>query len=210
MEFGIGCVNTIDDNSLYLGLLPSAQATVKGDGVYFEGLRYSSEIAIKNGWLSKSRMRGKYSKIDIKYTKATTNFIWIINPEDKSLEFCPLNDVMEKFKNLRLDEYLDQVERSSKAIRQAKKTRKRHEAKTRQTNEEIVRKAREDKGKTSHKPKDVRENRSIEKEHHRKADAEKAIVASNETSSENSSGDEADENISSINKKALDILDELF
>lgn len=210
MEFGIGCVNTIEDNDLYLGLLPSAQATVKGDGVYFEGLRYSSEMAIKNGWQSKVRMRGKYLKIDIRYTKATTNFIWLVDPDDKKLEFCPLNDVMEKFKNLRLDEYLDQIERSNKAIKQAKDTKRRMRAKTRQTNEEIIRQAKEEKGKAKHKPKDVKKNKEEEKLHNRKADAEKAMAASNVETPDSSKNITSKENDKRIKNKALDILDELF
>ena len=210
MEFGIGCANTIDEKDLYLGLLPSDTATVRGDGIYFHGLRYSSETAIKHGWQTKVRKSGKRFGIDIRYTKATTNFIWIINPETKKIELCPLNDVMEKFKNLRMDEYLDQVERSSKVIRKAKKVRKRAEAKTRSTNEDIINKAEEEKGKPKHKPKDVRKNRSSEKQHERKKDAERALDYSTEKVPDDIYNEPEITPNKKIEQEILDLIDEIF
>ncbi len=211
MEFGIGCINTIEDNELYLGLLPSEKATIRGDGIYFNGLRYTSEIAIKNGWQSKARMSGKRFKVDIRYTKSTTNYIWIIEPETKKLELCPLNDTVEAFKNLRLDEYLDQVERSNRTIRHANKTRKRAEAKSRETNEDIITKAKEEKKKSKHKPKNVRKNRASEKKHERKADASRAFSASSNQTTESRVEQPHQEDIhKKLDQDVLDIIDELF
>ena len=212
MEFGIGCANTINQNDLYLGLLPKEKASVRGDGIYFNGLRYSSETAIKNGWQSKVRMSGKRFNVDIRYTKSTTNFIWLINPETKKTELCPLNDVMEKFKNLRFDEYLDQAERSNKSIRQAKRVRKKAEAKTRATNEEIIKKARDEKGKKKHKPTNIKSNRNNEKQHERKNDAKTALAASNEKAIESQNKPTKDSSSTSKNleQETLNIIDELF
>ena len=175
-------------------------------------MRYNSETAIKNGWQSKVRMLGKRFNIDIRYTKSTTNFIWLINPETKKTELCPLNDVMEKFKNLRIDEYLDQVERSNKSIRQAKRVRKKAEAKTRATNEEIIKKARDEKGKKKHKPTNIKDNRNNEKQHERKNDAKTALAASNEKAIENQNKPTKSSNTTSksLEQETLNIIDELF
>ena len=211
MEFGIGCVNTIDQNNLYLGLLPSGKATVRGDGIYFNSLRYSSEIAIKNGWHSKVRMKGKYFKVDIRYTKSTTNFIWIINPENHQPQLCRLNDTVEKFKNLQHDEYLDQLERTNKAIREANRVRTRAETKTRQTNEQIIANAESEKknGKTT--TKNIRKNRSKEKSYERKKDTEKALEASG-LETNNNKGKKRKRNIpdNKLKSDTQDFLDDLL
>ena len=179
MKYGEGCANTIDANDLYLGLLPKCETKIRKDGIYHNGLRYHSDSAFIQQQMSICRMRKKRIPIDIKYTKSTTNYIWFIHPEDHSINICYLNDTMEKYRNLDLDEYLDQLERERATLRTANKKRDKGLTRTRSIRQNLIDSAlKEKKGKGKNKTSDIKASRARDKLHERKEDTRKAEKAS--------------------------------
>ena len=195
MEFGEGCANIIEENDLYLGLLPAENVKIRGDGIYHKGLRYYSDSEFIQQQQSLSRMRNKRIPIKIKYTKSTTNYIWFIHPEDNSINICYLNDTMEKFRNLDLDEYLDQQERGKTSLISTNKKREKGLTKTRSIRNKIIADAlKEKKGKGSSKAENIKSNRREEKQHERREDVKRAEKASGLDSD-----NKAEENSPSVN-----------
>ncbi|PJE79249.1 Transposon Tn7 transposition protein TnsB [invertebrate metagenome] len=211
MKYGEGCANTINKNDLYLGLLPKDEAKIRGDGIYFNGLRYYSESGYIQQQMSISRMRNKRIPIDIKYTKSTTNYIWFIHPEDHSINICYLNETMEKYRNLDLDEYLDQQERESATLRAANKKRNKGLTKTRSMRQNLINEAlKEKKGKGKNKTKDINASRAEEKLHERRSDTQRAEKASGIEGQKISNNVKKSNQKKSQDAEAVDLINELL
>ncbi|UYM14929.1 Mu transposase C-terminal domain-containing protein [Endozoicomonas euniceicola] len=224
MEFGIGTANSIAPHDLYLGLLPSEKATVREDGIYFNGLRYSSETAIKKGWQAKVRIKKRRFKVNIRYTTSTTNFIWLINPDTQKLEICYLNDTMEKFKNLELNEYLGYQKKINIETDAANRRRNNSKTKNRARRKKFIAEAKQkteaarksasfNSNRASHK--DVKEHRDFEKQSNRKDDAKKAEEMSHFEQLSDSYSSTENDHINSDNKvdskkKSLSLVDDLI
>lgn len=179
MKYGEGCANTIDADDLYLGLLPKDETKIREDGIYYKGLRYYSDSQYIQQQMSLCRMRKKRIPIQIKYTRSTTNYIWFIHPEDKTINICHLNDTMEKYRNLDLDEYLDQQEREKATLKSANKKREEGLTRTRSIRQNLINSAlKEKKGKGKNKTDEIKKSREQEKQHERKSDTKRAEKAS--------------------------------
>ncbi|WP_067514503.1 DDE-type integrase/transposase/recombinase [Endozoicomonas ascidiicola] len=211
MKYGMGAANTIEADALYLGLLPKDDAKVRGDGIYYKGLRYHSESGFIQQQMSLSRMRKKRLPIQIKYTRSTTNYIWFIHPEDKSINICYLNDTMEKYRNLDHDELLDQQERESATLKTANKKREKGLARTRAVRMAMIDAAKkEKKGKGRNKTDDIKASRAKEKLHERRADAKKAEKASGIDSDKSAPTEKPERKKKSQENDTVDLINQLL
>ncbi|OED43724.1 hypothetical protein ACH42_09395 [Endozoicomonas sp. (ex Bugula neritina AB1)] len=104
---------------------------------------------------------------------------------------------MEKFRNLDIDEYLDQQEREKISLISTNKKREKGLTKTRSIRNKIIAYAqKEKKGKGNSKAENIKLNRREEKGHERRTDAKRAEQASGlepsnkDSKKTNSSGEE--------------------
>ena len=89
---------SISKNKLRFALLPESIATVRGNGVYFQGLYYSSREIVKALWLDKAKNLGRF-KVRIRYTDTSTNHIWVIDPESDQILRLDLTTRSEAYRN---------------------------------------------------------------------------------------------------------------
>lgn len=84
-DAGIGYQIAHPSTSLKTALFPKAIATVRRDGVHFDGLIYDSPYARENDWSGHARLSGTYS-LEIFYFPGNNAQIWWLNDKTKSLE----------------------------------------------------------------------------------------------------------------------------
>ncbi|MBA5760940.1 transposase [Vibrio sp. 404] len=88
----------LPQDRLIFALLPEAQATVRAQGVYFQGLFYSSREFEKLDKLAEAK-NFERKKIQIRYSDISTNCIWWRDDETKNLYKLDLTDRCEAYKN---------------------------------------------------------------------------------------------------------------
>ena len=89
---------SISKNKLRFALLPESIATVRDNGVYFQGLYYSSREIVKALWLDKAKNLGRF-KVRIRYTDTSTNHIWVIDPDSNQILRLDLTTRSEAYRN---------------------------------------------------------------------------------------------------------------
>jgi len=73
-----------DECEIRWAFLPEEQATVRSDGIYFDGLKYQSAYAKQNGWHTLAKSRA--FKIIVKRVRDWTNTIWHKTPDGEYIE----------------------------------------------------------------------------------------------------------------------------
>lgn len=81
MEHLIGGTVQRTEEEIYAHLLPQATATVREDGIYFSGLRYSSRYAMDQNWFERARSQGRF-RVDVRFHTETPQRIWLIGRSD--------------------------------------------------------------------------------------------------------------------------------
>lgn len=82
---------------LRFALMPVESATVWDKGVYFRGLFYSCNYIVKEEWLTKAKV-SRY-KVEIRYSSASTQYIWWRDKESKELIQLELTTRSEAYRN---------------------------------------------------------------------------------------------------------------
>lgn len=97
-----------DNQTLYSALLPSGDAYIKPDGVYFAGKRYTGSHSDQKHWQEYARaIRNK--KIRVKYDSVRSDAIHVLNDATGQYESLTLVAGQKVPQNSRLEEILDQV-----------------------------------------------------------------------------------------------------
>jgi hypothetical protein len=109
MEHLTGGAKAIGKQEVWTKLLPEATASVRLDGIYFQGRRYVCQRAINEEWFARARTKGKVERIEIRHLPYTPAQIWVLNSASREWELCELVDRDEKYRLARLEEMLDRA-----------------------------------------------------------------------------------------------------
>lgn len=90
-----GSLRSINDDNLRLNLLPTGRASARRDGIYFNGLSYTCELAIREGWFD--RIKGKRSmSLDVVY-EPLVDRIHLRFDHGRRFETCHLTPADKRF-----------------------------------------------------------------------------------------------------------------
>jgi putative transposase len=109
MENLTGGAKSVGKQQVWTKLLPVATASVRRDGIYYQGRHYACPRAINEEWFARVRTKGKTASIEIRYLSYLPSFIWILNPDSREWEPCELLDKDKKYQFARLEELLDRA-----------------------------------------------------------------------------------------------------
>lgn len=109
MEHLTGGAKYIERQKVWTKLLPRANASVRRDGIYFQGRRYASLRTINEEWFARARTSGKAGSIEIRHLPYSPSYIWILNPDSREWEPCELLDRDKKYQLARQEEMLDRA-----------------------------------------------------------------------------------------------------
>jgi len=98
-----GALRSYPEELVRLAVMPTAKATVTGQGIRFKGVFYSSDRAIRESWFEKARS-GKSWQVSISYDPRDMTNIYIWNQDGKSYDVCSLLDWNGKNAGKCLDE----------------------------------------------------------------------------------------------------------
>ncbi|HBW35899.1 MAG TPA: DNA-binding protein, partial [Desulfosporosinus sp.] len=104
-----------------LNLMPSGKASVTEKGIVFQGMRFTTERAIKEMWFEQARLKGSWVE-DISYDPRNINYIYLREPGGRSYQICTLLGSEEAYSNKSYDEvvYKREYERfTSQKLNQA-------------------------------------------------------------------------------------------
>jgi putative transposase len=180
MEHLVGGTPTRTREEIYAHLLPQDDATVYEDGIHFNGLRYTSSIAMQQRWFEQARYN-KCFKVRVRHNPEIPERIWLISSSDSQLRSeahqAKLIDVYSRYTNLQMDEILDLHERESIDSIENDQANLAHKIKNRHLNRHDTEDAKAEYRKSvaeigkSQRTKNIREQRGTEKQYNRGAQA---------------------------------------
>lgn len=91
-----GQLRTSPADIIRLNLLPQGQAAIARDGLHFQGLRYTCELAEQEGWFVKARQRGR-ERISVAYDPRLVDAIYLRLGDAQRLEPCYLLDKYQTY-----------------------------------------------------------------------------------------------------------------
>jgi hypothetical protein len=159
-----------------LNLLPTAEASVTARGIYYKGLYYTCELALREQWFVKARMQGRW-KVSIAYDPRSLDIIYLRLNEGRHLEVCQLTEADQRFKGRDWHEVIDYFEEQKQAQEIANTRQQQSKATFHAQLEHLVLEATEQTEKHQigqskrSRLKDIRENRKLERENERDAGA---------------------------------------
>ncbi|MFN6461029.1 MAG: Mu transposase C-terminal domain-containing protein [Nostoc sp. DedVER02] len=172
----VGHLRQMASEIVKLNLLPTAEASVTAQGIYYKGLLYTCQLALREQWFVKARIKGRW-KVPIAYDIRSLNTIYLRLDDSRHLEPCELIETETTFRGRNWYETVDYFElqkqgkeiamtrqQSSKATFQAQVDQILGEAK------EQTEKALTGQSKRS-RTKNIRENRKSERESERETGA---------------------------------------
>lgn len=115
----------VSDANLRMAFLTEDKATVRGNGIYFRGLMYSSNYVIAEKWLDKAKSDGHFG-IKIRYLESDTNHIWYYENKSNSIITLDLLDRSEAYKNREWASVLHQLKIVKHELSKAKYNRLNH------------------------------------------------------------------------------------
>jgi putative transposase len=138
----MGHLRKVSDDVLRLNLLPTAQASVTAEGIYFDGLYYSSDVALKEQWFVKARERGRW-KISVAYDPRKLDIIYLRLDDCRQLESCYLVEADKTFRGRDWYEAADYQEIRKQEQAQGKSRRQQSKAAFNAQVEQIIEAASE-------------------------------------------------------------------
>lgn len=109
MEHLTGGAKRIEKQKVWTKLLPCATASIRRDGIHFQGRRYACTRAVNEEWFARARTNGKGKSIEIRHLPYSPSYIWILNSSSHEWEPCELLDRDKKYQLARLEEMLDRA-----------------------------------------------------------------------------------------------------
>jgi len=162
---------------IMMNLMPKGDATVTFKGIRFKGMYYSCERAIQEQWFERARAYGSWT-VPISYDPRKTDMIYLHMNGGKEIETCQLLEAEERYKGHRLEEVLDLLEfenmqtslYADKYMQSKAELNARIEAIVAEAKEQTEF-ARSSEISDRQRLKNIRQNRSDEKERIRKKEA---------------------------------------
>ena len=160
-----------------LHLLPQDMATVTHKGITFKRMLYSTDRALREGWFPQARAKGAW-KIKVSYDPRNVSVIYFWDEANRAFEPCHLLDHQERYENKTLDEVQNLLAHENVMRKSAEHTELQAEVDFIIDVESIVTEATKEAGKRkttsiskSQKTRDIKENRSLERNERRKEEA---------------------------------------
>ncbi|MBD2566593.1 Mu transposase C-terminal domain-containing protein [Anabaena lutea] len=172
----VGHLRQIAPEIVRLNLLPSAEASVTPQGIYYQGLNYTCELAIREQWFVKARVNGRW-KIPIAYDPRRLDIIYLRRDDTRILEPCQLSETQKTFRERDWFEVIDYFELQKQSQEAASTRQQQRKATFNAQVDNIVTKAKEktEKALTGQSNRSrvqgIRENRKLEREHERETQA---------------------------------------
>ena len=170
-----GALRTFPEETVKLALMPADTASVTAKGIQFKGLHYLCERAAAGHWLETARAKGSW-KVDISYDPRNMSTIYVREP-DGNVDMCWLTEWQEKYRGKCLYEvnYLQESEKITQRKNAPREMVSKIELAASIDNviseaEEMARQTVVPKSK-SERTKNIRANRTSEKEQNRKQEA---------------------------------------
>ncbi len=167
-----GHLRQIAPEIVRLNLLPSAEASVTHQGIYYQGLNYTCELALREQWFVKARANGRW-KIPIAYDPRRLEIIYLRLDDGRRLEACQLIETQKTFIKRDWHEALDYFELQKQSKEAASTRQQQRKATFHAQVDNIVTEAKEKTEKAlipqskRSRVQGIRENRKLEKEHER-------------------------------------------
>lgn len=172
----VGHLRTMAPEIIRLNLLPAAEASVTHRGIYYQGLYYTCELALREQWFVKARAEGR-RKLPIAYEPRRLDRIYLRLDGGKHLESCHLIDAEKTFKGRDWYEIVDYFERQKQAEQASRTRQQQSSAAFHAQVDQIVAQATEQTEKAStvqskrSRIQGIRGNRKLEREHERETGA---------------------------------------
>lgn len=164
-----GKLKKVSEDIVKMNLMPRGKATVLRSGIKFKNIFYSCESAISENWFSISEIKGSW-QIDICYDPRNMSYIYIPSENGQAFEKCYILDKCERYKNKTFEEIEDLYfeENKRKDLKQTHINQKKMELNLQldKISKQAAKKTNEESYNISksQKIKDIKKNRSIEKE----------------------------------------------
>jgi hypothetical protein len=179
-EWGIpnrtGLLRTCDEETVKLCLMPTGTATVHAKGILFKDIYYLSDRAIAEQWFENARAKGSF-KVNVSYDPRNMVNIYVRIPGENIYDLCYLAEWEDKYRNRRLEEIAYLMETEKQMLKKHESTELKAKLDLNEEIENVVRDAEKmarqtaiPKSKTQ-RTKDIRSNRSAEKERNRLTEA---------------------------------------
>lgn len=95
MEHLTGRLRQINEDKLRMNLLPTGKASVRADGIYFDGMYYTSERAIREQWFE--RIKGRRTRHLEVVSEPTIDNIHLRFNQGRLFETCQLTPAYKRF-----------------------------------------------------------------------------------------------------------------
>lgn len=105
-ETGIGVSRAVSQSELIANLLPSAEATIRRDGVFYGGKNFDSEVVREQDWTTYARNFGS-QQIPCHYFPGSVSRIWVPNMRGAGLLELNISDQANASSELTWDEICD-------------------------------------------------------------------------------------------------------
>lgn len=171
-----GHLRSLAQDVIRLNLLPTKEASVSRDGIRFQGLHYTSNLAVQEAWFVKARVKGTW-RVPVAYDPRKTDVIYLRLDNGQRIEPCYLLDKDKTFQGRDWYEPLDHFELQKQATQSAKTRKQQTEAEFHAHVEQIVAPAREqaEQARTGQSKRSrlhgIRENRQEERQRERQEGA---------------------------------------
>jgi putative transposase len=108
LENAMGSPRKENPRNIYCHLLRKGTATVKADGIEWNGNRYTCDSEIAENWRAKARNSGRWT-IPIRWLPDSTNHIWYHDEREGSFEQCDILNSDARYADIRVDECIDAI-----------------------------------------------------------------------------------------------------
>lgn len=106
LQHRVGHLRRLPQDIVRLNLLPHQEASVTYQGILFQGLRYSCELALKEQWFVRARQKGRW-KIEVAYDPRLLDQIYLPLEGGRRLEVCRLLESEKTYQGHDWPEVLD-------------------------------------------------------------------------------------------------------
>lgn len=172
----VGHLRTMAPDIVRLNLLPTQEASVTRNGILFQGLHYTCDLALREQWFVRARERGGW-RIPVAYDPRRLDMIYLRLDEGRRLEPCCLHESDKTFKGNDWQDTLDYLELGKQATELARTRQQQADAEFHAHIEQIVGPARgqaqDARGGQSKRSRlrGIQENRGRERDAERQAGA---------------------------------------
>lgn len=180
MDHLVGGTPCRSREEIHAHLLPQGSASVREDGIHFQGLRYTSPYAMEQRWFEKARFDKRF-RVNVKYHMETPERIWIVGKSAQSIRLeiheAKLLDPYKRYEKVRWEEAMDLLAYEDLQSSDAEDIELEERLNVIDENSAVVTKARKElkiqrvEGSANQRKRSIRKHRANEKAAQRKVQA---------------------------------------